>query len=82
MDTLVPRVPAHPRPGGKVLGLGTCGAPGSSSHPPPREGHPAQQASVLPGLCSIQGVQTQHVTWLTHFSLWPSSCPQGVSEGE
>lgn len=38
VDTLMPRVPAHPCPGGKVLGLGTCGAPGSYSHPPPQEG--------------------------------------------
>lgn len=33
VDTLVSRVPAHPHPGGKVLGLGTCGSPGSYSHP-------------------------------------------------
>lgn len=34
VDTLVSRVPAHPRPGGKVLGLGTCGSSGSYSRPP------------------------------------------------
>lgn len=49
-------------------GLGDLWGPGSSSHPPPREG---TQPSKLPvtQACVASGVQTQHVTWLTFLTV-------------